>query len=150
MTGLVIGDDHSVFLDAMSAVLEQRGYEVTVAGGVPDTIETVRRIQPDVCLIDRNFAGYDGITAISPMLAASSRTKVLVLSADPDTDGIRRALHAGASGYAQDQGGVRPHPGHRPGAARRGRRRCAQARRPGRRASRTRAPARCVPHRAGT
>ncbi len=106
MTGLVIGDDHSVFLDAMSAVLEQRGYEVTVARSVPDTIETVRRIQPDVCLIDRNFAGYDGITAISPMLAASSRTKVLVLSADPDTDGIRRALHAGASGYLHKTRGV--------------------------------------------
>jgi two-component system nitrate/nitrite response regulator NarL len=106
VTGLVIGDDHSVFLDAMSAVLGQRGYEVTVARSVPDTIEAVRRIQPDVCLIDRNFAGDDGITAISPMLAASCRTKVLVLSADPDTDGIRRALHAGASGYLHKTRGV--------------------------------------------
>src|ERR1039458_10104381 len=80
VTGLVIGDDHSVFLDAMSAVLVQRGYEVTVARSVPDTIETVRRMQPDVCLIDRNFAGDDGITAISPMIAASSPTNVFVLS----------------------------------------------------------------------
>ncbi len=106
MTGLVIGDDHSVFLDAMSAVLVQRGYEVTVARTVSDTIETVRRIQPDVCLIDRNFAGENGITAISPMLAASSRTKVLVLSADPDTVGIRHALNAGASGYLHKTRGV--------------------------------------------
>ncbi|HEX3390506.1 MAG TPA: response regulator transcription factor, partial [Streptosporangiaceae bacterium] len=106
MTGLVIGDDHSVFLDAMSAVLGQRGYEVTVARSVPDTIETVRRTQPDVCLIDRNFGGDDGITAISPMLAASTRTKVLVLSADPDTEGIRQALHAGASGYLHKTRGV--------------------------------------------
>jgi DNA-binding NarL/FixJ family response regulator len=106
VTALVIGDDHSVFLDAMSAVLGQRGYEVTVARSVPDTIETVRRTQPDVCLIDRNFAGEDGITAISPMLAASTRTKVLVLSADPDTEGIRQALHAGASGYLHKTRGV--------------------------------------------
>ncbi len=106
MTGLVIGDDHSVFLDAMSAVLVQRGYEVTVARSVPDTIETVRRTQPDVCLIDRHFAGDNGIMAISPMLAASSRTKVLVLSADPDTEGIRQALHAGASGYLHKTRGV--------------------------------------------
>jgi two-component system nitrate/nitrite response regulator NarL len=106
VTGLVIGDDHSVFLDAMSAVLVQRGYDVTVAHSVPDTIETVRRIQPDVCLIDRHFAGDNGITAISPMLAASARTKVLVLSADPDTEGIRQALHAGASGYLHKTRGV--------------------------------------------
>ena len=76
MTGLVIGDDHSVFLDAMSAVLIQRGYEVTVARSVRDTIETVRRTQPDVCLIDRHFAGDNGITAIVPMLSASSRMTV--------------------------------------------------------------------------
>ena len=96
MTGLVIGDDHSVFLDAMSAVLIQRGYQVTVARSVRDTIESVRRKQPDVCLIDRHFAGDSGINAIGPMLAASGRTKILVLSADPDTEGIRQALQAGA------------------------------------------------------
>jgi two-component system nitrate/nitrite response regulator NarL len=106
VTGLVIGDDHSVFLDAMSAVLVQRGYEVTVARSMPDTIETVRRTQPDVCLIDRHFAGDNGIMAIRPMLAASSRTKVLVLSADPDAEGIRQALHAGASGYLHKTRGV--------------------------------------------
>ena len=106
MTGLVIGDDHSVFLDAMSAVLLQRGYQVTVARSVTDTIETVRRTQPDVCLIDRHFAEDNGILAISALLAASSRTKVLVLSADPDAEGIRQALHAGASGYLHKTRGV--------------------------------------------
>jgi two-component system, NarL family, nitrate/nitrite response regulator NarL len=106
MTGLVIGDDHSVFLDAMSAVLVQRGYQVTVARSVRDTIESVRREQPDVCLIDRHFDGDSGITAISPMLAASGRTKILVLSADPDTEGIREALQAGASGYLHKTRGV--------------------------------------------
>ena len=106
MIGLVIGDDHSVFLDAMSAVLIQRGYQVTVARSVRDTIESVRRKQPDVCLIDRHFAGENGITAIGPMLAASSRTKVLVLSADPDTEGIRQALQAGAAGYLHKTRGV--------------------------------------------
>jgi DNA-binding NarL/FixJ family response regulator len=77
-----------------------------VARSVADTIETVRHTRPDVCLIDRHFAGDNGITAIIPMLAASSRTKVLVLSADPDTEGIRQALHAGASGYLHKTRGV--------------------------------------------
>lgn len=106
MSGLVIGDDHSVFLDAMSAVLIQHGYQVTVARSVRDTIESVRRKQPDVCLIDRHFAGDSGITAIGPMLAASGRTKILVLSADPDTEGIRQALQAGAAGYLHKTRGV--------------------------------------------
>ncbi len=78
-----------------------------MARSVADTIEAVRRTQPDVCLIDRHFAeATTGSRPSVPMLAASSRTKVLVLSADPDTDGIRRALHAGASGYLHKTRGV--------------------------------------------
>jgi two-component system, NarL family, nitrate/nitrite response regulator NarL len=103
---LVVGDDHSVFLDAMSAVLVQRGYEVTVADSVAETIEAVRLNQPDVCLIDRHFAGDNGIEAIAEMIAASSKTKVLVLSADPDTEGVRQALHVGAAGYLHKTRGV--------------------------------------------
>jgi two-component system nitrate/nitrite response regulator NarL len=103
---LVIGDDHSVFLDAMSTVLVQRGYEVTMAHSVADTVEAVRLKRPDVCLIDRHFAGDNGIEVIAEMIAVSSDTKVLVLSADPDTDGILQALHAGASGYLHKTRGV--------------------------------------------
>jgi two-component system nitrate/nitrite response regulator NarL len=103
---LVIGDDHSVFLDAMSTVLAQRGYEVTVAHSVADTVESVRLKQPDVCLIDRHFAGDNGIEVIAEMIAVSGGTKVLVLSADPDTDGVLQALHAGASGYLHKTRGV--------------------------------------------
>ncbi|HEX9537485.1 MAG TPA: response regulator transcription factor [Streptosporangiaceae bacterium] len=106
VAGLVIGDDHSVFLDAMSTVLVQRGYEVTVAHSVADTVEYVRLKQPDVCLIDRHFAGDNGIEVIAEMIAVSRGTKVLVLSADPDTDGILQALHAGASGYLHKTRGI--------------------------------------------
>jgi two-component system, NarL family, nitrate/nitrite response regulator NarL len=106
VTRLVIGDDHSVFLDAMSAVLVQRGYQVTVARSVADTIESVRLKQPDVCLIDRHFAGDDGIDAIAEMIAVSPHTKVLVLSADPDTEGILQALNVGAAGYLHKTRGV--------------------------------------------
>jgi two-component system, NarL family, nitrate/nitrite response regulator NarL len=106
VSGLVLGDDHSLFLDAMSAVLIQRGHTVTLARTVADTIEAVRREQPAVCLIDRHFAGESGIAAIGPMLAVSPRTRVLVLSADPDTEGIQAALQAGAAGYLHKTRGV--------------------------------------------
>ncbi len=56
--------------------------------------------------MDRHFAGEDGVEAIGSMIAASPRTKILVLSADPDTDGILRALHGGASGYLHKTQGV--------------------------------------------
>jgi len=106
MADLVLGDDHTVFLDALSTVLSQHGFTVTVARSAAETIDTVRRRQPDVCLVDRHFAHDDGVGAIAEMIAASPGTKVLVLSADPDTDGILRALRAGASGYLHKTRGI--------------------------------------------
>jgi DNA-binding NarL/FixJ family response regulator len=106
VTSLVVGDDHVVFLDALAAVLLQRGYEVTIAGTVSETVEAVARGQPDMCLVDRHFAGEDSIEAIGKMTAASPGTKVLVLSADPDTDGIMAALSAGAAGFLHKTRGV--------------------------------------------
>ena len=108
LTELVLGDDHTVFLDALSAVLTQRGFTVgAVARSATETVEAVRRVQPDVCLVDRHFiSGDDGIDAIGAMIAVSQRTSFLVLSADRDNEGVLRALAAGASGYLHKTRGI--------------------------------------------
>lgn len=106
LTSVVVGDDHQVFLDALSVVLSQRDFSVTLTRTIPETLEAVSRHQPDVCLIDRHFAGDDGVAAISRMLAISPDTKVLVLTADPDTEGVLSALRGGASGYLHKTRGV--------------------------------------------
>jgi DNA-binding NarL/FixJ family response regulator len=107
MTDLVLGDDHTVFLDALATVLTQRGFTISaVARSIAETIESIRKQRPDVCLVDRHFAGDDGVDAIGQMRAASSQTKILVLTADRDSDGILRALAAGASGYLHKTRGI--------------------------------------------
>jgi two-component system nitrate/nitrite response regulator NarL len=106
LTSVVVGDDHKVFLDALFVVLTQRDFAVTVTRTILETIEAVSRHKPDVCLIDRHFADDDAVAAISRMLAASPDTKVLVLSADPDTEGVLAALRRGASGYLHKTRGV--------------------------------------------
>lgn len=106
MTSLVVGDDHAVFVDALAAVLAGQEFTVTVAGSLAETVAAVARDQPDLCLVDRHFAGDDAVDAIGTMIAASPGTKVLMLSADPDIDGILGALNAGASGYLHKTRGV--------------------------------------------
>ncbi len=73
---------------------------------VSQTIGAVRARQPDVCLIDRHFAEDDGIGAVGQILAACPRTKVLILSADGDSEAIMQAMRAGASGYVHKTRGV--------------------------------------------
>lgn len=106
MTAVVIGDDHAVFLDALASVLAEQGFVVTKATTVAGTVSAVSKCQPEVCLIDRYFADDDGIGALGRIAEACSRTKVLILTADGDSDAITRAMRAGASGYVHKTRGV--------------------------------------------
>jgi two-component system, NarL family, nitrate/nitrite response regulator NarL len=97
---VVIGDDHVVFLDALAAVLSNDGWAVTRATSIEDTVAAAGARQPEVCLVDRHFAaGRDGLAAVSAIITASPLTKVLILTADGDTDSIMQAMRAGAVGY---------------------------------------------------
>jgi DNA-binding NarL/FixJ family response regulator len=69
-------------------------------------VTLVRRDRPDVCVIDRHAAMDDDVATIGRVRAASDRTNVLVLSANPDPEAAGRALDAGASGYLHQSRGV--------------------------------------------
>jgi two-component system, NarL family, nitrate/nitrite response regulator NarL len=104
---LVLGDDHVVFLDALSTVLGQHGYAVSaVARSAAEMIALVRRDRPDACLIDRNTPLGDDAHTISQVLAASEGTNVVVLGASAGPEAVSRALDAGASGYLHQSRGV--------------------------------------------
>ena len=103
---VVVGDDHQVFLDALSVVLGQRNFAVSVARTVPDIMDAVARRRPDVCLIDRNFCHHDCPDVIRQVIVASPGTKILVLSADPLAEGVLEALRAGASGFLHKTRGI--------------------------------------------
>jgi two-component system, NarL family, nitrate/nitrite response regulator NarL len=106
VTNIVVGDDHKVFLDALAMVLRGQDFTVNVAGTEPEILAAVSRHQPDVCLIDRHFSRGDSPEVIGRVIAACPSAKVLVLSADADTDGVLRALKGGASGYVHKTRGV--------------------------------------------
>ncbi len=103
---VVVGDDHLVFLDALGSLLEQRSYRVTLAVSVPELVAAVAQLRPHVALVDRYFGAEDSMAAIAGMVASSGQTKVLVVSADPDAEGVLAALRAGASGYLHKSRGI--------------------------------------------
>lgn len=108
MVDVVLGDDHAVFVDALSTVLPRNGFTVlTTAGSARGTVAGVRRYRPDICLLDRHFADGDGIDVIGDVLAAGGgSTRVVMLTADRDSRGMRRALTSGAAGYVTKMCGV--------------------------------------------
>lgn len=109
MRSLVLGDDHVVFLDALSTALTQYGYDIrAVAGSPAEMVASVRREQPDACLIDRSPSTTDDDAGetIGRVLAVSGGTAVLVLGADLGARAVSRALDAGACGYVHQSRGL--------------------------------------------
>lgn len=107
MATVVLGDDHVVFLDALSTVLSQHGHVVCgVARSPAELVTLVSAHQPDACLIDHNDPADGGAETIGRVLAACETTSVLVLSSNPGSHAAGRALDAGASGYLHQSRGV--------------------------------------------
>lgn len=108
MTSIVLGDDQTVFVESLVAVLIGEGFRVpAVARSLTGTVEAVRHHRPDICLLARHLPDGDGISAISRILGISPGTRILILAADGDTDAMRRAIRLGASGYVHKTWGIR-------------------------------------------
>jgi two-component system nitrate/nitrite response regulator NarL len=104
---LILGDSPAMFLDALSTVLTQRGYDVgAVARSSDELITLAGHQQPDACLIDCRPATDEGVKTIRRVLEASEATVVVVVSPDADENSAQLALDAGASGYLHQSRGV--------------------------------------------
>jgi two-component system, NarL family, nitrate/nitrite response regulator NarL len=108
MTSIVLGDDHTVFVESLVSVLVKEGFRVpAVARSLTGTIEAVRQHRPDVCLLSRHFSDGDGVCAIGRVVAVSQTTRILILAADSDADAMRQAVRLGAAGYVHKTWGIR-------------------------------------------
>ncbi|NHD16906.1 MULTISPECIES: LuxR C-terminal-related transcriptional regulator [Actinopolyspora] len=108
MARLVLGDDHTVFVDALTTVLPQRGIEVVgTADTIEGTVEMVRGNRPDVCLLDRFFVDGDVLDSLDEVMRAGGpRMRLVLLTADRETAAIRRAMRTGAAGYVNKMCGL--------------------------------------------
>ncbi len=95
---VLLADDNETILARVRTVL---GEEFDIVGAVNngrDAIAEVRRLDPDVLLIDISMPILDGLQTAS-RLRSSSRTKVVFLSVHEDPDFVDAAFAVGASGY---------------------------------------------------
>jgi two-component system, NarL family, response regulator LiaR len=98
---VLIVDDHSVVREGLRAFLElQDGIEVAgEAGDGAEAIEQVRRLRPDVVLMDLVMPRVDGVEAMRGLRRLSPETRVIVLTSFLEDDRLLPAIQAGAAGY---------------------------------------------------
>ncbi|GGU56530.1 DNA-binding response regulator [Pseudomonas laurentiana] len=98
---LLLVDDHSLIRAGVRALVSDiPGY--TVVGEANDgnqLSELVRRLDPDIILLDISMRSTSGLDALAQLRASNSRCKVLILSMHTDPELIMRSLESGAHGY---------------------------------------------------
>lgn len=98
---IVIADDQALVRGALAALLELE-HDIEVVGVAADGAEAlslVTSLAPDVCLMDIQMPGIDGIEATRRLRAACPGTRVLVVTTFARPGYLRSALDAGASGF---------------------------------------------------
>lgn len=98
---LLLVDDQALVRGALGALLNLEP-DLEVVGYASDGTEAVTkvaRLQPDVCLMDIQMPGLDGIAATQQVRAAHPGTRVLIVTTFARPGYLRAALEAGAGGF---------------------------------------------------
>ena len=101
MTTVLIADDQQLVRVGLRKILESEP-ELTVigeAGDGEDAVAAVRRLHPDVVLMDIRMPGVDGIEATRRLTEAGVPGKIVILTTYDLDEYVFDALAAGASGF---------------------------------------------------
>jgi DNA-binding NarL/FixJ family response regulator len=97
---VVIADDHDLFRQILSKILEEEGMEVisTVPNG-RDAVETTLKHKPDIVLMDIVMPEMDGLEALTIIKYICPEIPVFMITALEDPLYLARAGDLGAEGF---------------------------------------------------
>ena len=98
---LIVEDDATIRTLLEMALLGAGYQEVTCAARGDDGLAEVRRLKPDLVLLDLMLPGLDGLTVARRIreTPALSATRIVMLTALSQNDDVVRGLEAGADDY---------------------------------------------------
>ena len=98
---VLVADDHPVFRDGLSADLARHPEieVVSVAHDGAQALAELRRLDPDVAVLDLQLPGMDGIGLIEAAARDGLHTRCIILSAFEDPETVFRAFVSGAAAY---------------------------------------------------
>ncbi|MHA3770070.1 response regulator transcription factor [Verrucomicrobiota bacterium sgz303538] len=98
---VLIVDDHPVLRHGIAQIINHEK-DLVVCGeaeSAPTALEAMRRLKPDLALLDISLQGTNGIELIKLMRAEQPKLPILMLSMHDESLYALRALRAGARGY---------------------------------------------------
>lgn len=98
---ILLADDHRLFREIMSTMLEKQD-DLRVVAGVgsgAEVLAAVREHRPDIVLLDLYLGTENGFELMTAIREASPATRIVILTSDDSTDSLRRGVELGIDGY---------------------------------------------------
>ena len=101
MIRLVIVDDHTLFREGLASILNlEEDIEVSeLAGSVQEAVEVVRKLKPEIILMDFFLPDGNGADATRLVLAEHPECKIIFLTMSEQDENLFAAIRSGAKGY---------------------------------------------------
>jgi DNA-binding NarL/FixJ family response regulator len=106
---ILLADEDALRRDGLAAVLQGTS-QFEVVAQCPDgetAIDQIRRLRPDVAVIDLNLPRVHGIELVRRVRGEALATKVVILSGTADDEIVREVVRAGGDGYLLKNGPAR-------------------------------------------
>ena len=98
---IVIVDDHPLFRKGLQELIHSDGSFAVCgeAGSASEAMEVIRKLHPDLTIVDLSLPGANGIELIKNIRAEFPKLPILVLSMHDESLYALRSMRAGADGY---------------------------------------------------
>lgn len=106
-TRVMLVDDHVLVRTSLRLLLQSSAqYEIVYeASHGRDAVNAVAERHPDVILLDIRMPQMDGLAALPELAAQSPSSRIVMLTMHDESEYVRAAFQAGASGYVTKQSG---------------------------------------------
>ena len=105
---ILIADDHPLFRQGLRQTIEtDPALEVIREVGDGDaTLQALRELDPDLCILDINMPGLDGLSVVRQMRAQRARCEVIFLTMYKEEDFFNAAMDLDVKGYLLKESAV--------------------------------------------
>jgi len=98
-TRVFLADDHTLLLEAFKNLLEPEHDVVGTATDGRQMLTKVRKLKPDVVILDISMPNLNGFDAGEKLKKISPDIKLIFLTVNEDPDMVTEAFRIGANGY---------------------------------------------------